>query len=232
MSPSFTWPGYAGVWHFNDAYPTNSPDSSASHYHAVCTASDTTQIDGPVGKTYHHPTANAYKTGVTADVLYGIANVQNFTISGWMKADSSSCGYAVLVMKGGLGPGWGANMQNDAAKLTFRGDKSNSMATFACPSITAWRYFTCVYTWGGSVIMWVDGANKKSSSNVYASGSSGVELTLAGNLVGSSDELRIRNGATSEAHAQADYKTQTDDGFLSYGPVETQRAPGTAIYLI
>jgi hypothetical protein len=80
--------------------------------------------------------------------------------------------------------------------------------------------------------VWVDGTNKKSSSPVYASESPGIEFTFAGNLVGSSDELRIRNGATSEAHAQADYKTQTDAGFLFYGPVETQRAPGTAIYLI
>ena len=38
--------------------------------------------------------------------------------------------------------------------------------------------------------------------------------------------------ASAEAHAQADYKTQTDAGFLSYGKVETQRAPGTAIHLI
>ena len=231
VSPSFTWPGYAGVWHFNDAYPTNSPDSSASHYHAVCTASDTTQIDGPVGKTYHHPTANAYKTGVTAAVLYGIANVQNFTISGWMKADSSSCGYAILAIKGGVDTdGWGINMQNKATQVTFRG--RNNMRYFDCPSITTWRYFTCVYTWGGNVTVWVDGTNKKSSSPVYASESPGIEFTFAGNLVGSSDELRIRNGATSEAHAQADYKTQTDAGFLSYGPVETQRAPGTAIHLI
>ena len=231
VSPSFTWPGYAGVWHFNDAYPTNSPDSSASHYHAVCTASDTTQIDGPVGKTYHHPTANAYKTGVTAAVLYGIANVQNFTISGWMKADSSSCGYAILAIKGGVDTdGWGINMQNKATQVTFRG--RNNMRYFDCPSITTWRYFTCVYTWGGNVTVWVDGTNKKSSSPVYASESPGIEFTFAGGLVGSSDELRIRNGATSEAHAQADYKTQTDAGFLSYGPVETQRAPGTAIYLI
>ena len=231
VSPSFTWPGYAGVWHFNDAYPTNSPDSSASHYHAVCTASDTTQIDGPVGKTYHHPTANAYKTGVTAAVLYGIANVQNFTISGWMKADSSSCGYAILAIKGGVDTdGWGINMQNKDTQVTFRG--RNNMRYFDCPSITTWRYFTCVYTWGGNVTVWVDGTNKKSSSLIYASESPGIEFTFAGNLVGSSDELRIRNGATSEAHAQADYKTQTDAGFLSYGPVETQRAPGTAIYLI
>lgn len=231
VSPSFTWPGYAGVWHFNDAYPTNSPDSSASHYHAVCTASDTTKIDGPVGKTYHHPTANAYKTGVTAAVLYGIANVQNFTISGWMKADSSSCGYAILAIKGGVDTdGWGINMQNKATQVTFRG--RNNMRYFDCPSITTWRYFTCVYTWGGNVTVWVDGTNKKSSSPVYASESPGIEFTFAGGLVGSSDELRIRNGATSEAHAQADYKTQTDAGFLSYGKVETQRAPGTAIYLI
>ena len=230
VSPSFTWPGYAGVWHFNDAYPTNSPDSSASHYHAVCTASDTTQIDGPVGKTYHHPTANAYKTGVTAAVLYGIANVQNFTISGWMKADSSSCGYAILAIKGGVDTdGWGINMQNKDTQVAFRG--RNNMRYFDCPSITTWRYFTCVYTWGGNVTVWVDGANKKSSSPVYASESPGVEFTFAGGLVGSSDELRIRNGATSAEHALADYKTQTDDGFLAYGPVETQRAQGSVYFI-
>ena len=231
VNPVSTWPKYAGVWHFNDAYPTNAADSSPNHYDAISTASDTTQIDGPVGKTYHHPTANAYKTGITVPLLGGIANVQNFTISGWMKADSSSCGYAILAIKGGVDTdGWGINMQNKDTQVTFRG--RNNMRYFDCPSITTWRYFTCVYTWGGNVTVWVDGTNKKSSSPVYASESPGIEFTFAGGLVGSSDELRIRNGATSEAHAQADYKTQTDDGFLSYGPVETQRAPGTAIYLI
>lgn len=231
VEPALTWPGHAGVWHFSDAYPTNASDSSANHYDAVSTASDTTQIDGPVGKTYHHPTANAYKTGITVPLFGGIANVQNFTISGWMKADSSSCGYAILAIKGGVDTdGWGINMQNKATQVTFRG--RNNMRYFDCPSITTWRYFTCVYTWGGNVTVWVDGTNKKSSSPVYASESPGIEFTFAGGLVGSSDELRIRNGATSEAHAQADYKTQTDAGFLSYGPVETQRAPGTAIYLI
>ena len=205
--------------------------AAANHYDAVSTASDTTQIDGPVGKTYHHPTANAYKTGITVPLLGGIANVQNFTISGWMKADSSSCGYAILAIKGGVDTdGWGINMQNKDTQVTFRG--RNNMRYFDCPSITTWRYFTCVYTWGGNVTVWVDGTNKKSSSPVYASESPGIEFTFAGGLVGSSDELRIRNGATSEAHAQADYKTQTDAGFLSYGPVETQRAPGTAIHLI
>lgn len=49
VEPALTWPGHAGVWHFSDAYPTNASDSSANHYDAVSTASDTTQIDGPVG---------------------------------------------------------------------------------------------------------------------------------------------------------------------------------------
>ena len=171
------------------------------------------------------------QTGITVPLFGGIANVQNFTISGWMKAESSSCGYAVLALKGGVsGDGWGINMQNKDTQVTFRG--RNNMRTLDCPSITTWRYFTCVYTWGGNVTVWVDGANKKSSSPVYASESPGIEFTFAGGLVGNSDELRIRNGATSAEHAQADYKTQTDANFLSYGKVETQRAPGTAIYLI
>ena len=231
VEPALTWPGHAGVWHFNDAYPTNAADSSANHYDAIATNADNvTQIDGKVGKTYYHPTANPYKTGITVPLFGGIANVQNFTISGWMKADSSSCGYAVLALKGGVsGDGWGINMQNNDKQVTFRG--RNNMRTLDCPSITTWRYFTCVYTWGGNVTVWVDGANKKSSSPVYASESPGVEFTFAGGLVGSSDELRIRNGATSAEHALADYKTQTDDGFLAYGPVETQRAQGSVYFI-
>ena len=122
-------------------------------------------------------------------------------------------------------------MQNAANKLTFRGSAQNSMTTFDCPSITTWRYFTCVYTWGGSVIMWVDGGNRKSASNVYASNSPGVKLSLATNLVGSGDEFRIHNGATSEAHAQADYKTQTDANFLVYGTVENQGGVGLLIFV-
>jgi hypothetical protein len=147
-----------------------------------------------------------------------------------MKADSSSCGYAILAIKGGVDTdGWGINMQNKDTQVTFRG--RNNMRYFDCPSITTWRYFTCVYTWGGNVTVWVDGTNKKSSSPVFASESPGIEFTFAGNLVGSSDELRIRNGATSEAHAQADYKTQTDANFLAYGPVENQGGVGLVIYV-
>ena len=230
VDPRLTWPDYAGVWHFGDAYPTNAADSSANGYDAVCASDGITQIDGMVGKTFHKSDASArFDPGIEAAILGGIKHEQNFTISGWMKADSSACGYAVLVMKGGLGPGWGVNMQNAANKLTFRGSAQNSMTTFDCPSITTWRYFTCVYTWGGSVIMWVDGGNRKSASNVYASNSPGVKLSLATNLVGSGDEFRIHNGATSAEHALADYKTQTDAAFLAYGPVVTQRAAGFTI---
>ena len=226
VEPALTWPGYAGVWHFNDAYPTNAADSSANHYDAIATsATDVTQIDGKVGKTYHHATANPYKTGIAAAVLGGIANVQNFTISGWLKADSSACGFAILAFKGGYSePGWGINMQNKDTQITFRSSSSTLLFSPNCPSITSWQHFTCVYTWGGTVILYSNGANKQSNSGrVYAGESPGVEFTFANNLIGSSDELRIRNGATSDAHALADYKTQTDAGFLVYGDVETQR---------
>jgi hypothetical protein len=40
-----------------------------------------------------------------------------------------------------------------------------------------------------------------------------------------------RSCATSEAHAQADYKTQTDANFLAYGPVENQGGVGLVIYV-
>ena len=83
------------------------------------------------------------------------------------------------------------------------------------------------------MILYENGTLKGSASNkVWADESPGIELTLYADLVGSGDELRIRNGATSAEHALADYKTQTDANFLSYGKVETQRAPGTAIYLL
>jgi hypothetical protein len=52
-----------------------------------------------------------------------------------------------------------------------------------------------------------------------------------GDLVGSGDEARIRNGATSAEHALADYKTQTDANFLAYGPVENQGGVGFVIYV-
>ena len=226
VEPALAWPGYAGVWHFNDAYPTNAADSSANHYDAIATiATDVTQIDGKVGKTYHHATANPYRTGISAAVLGGIANVQNFTISGWMKADSSACGYAILAFKGGYSdPGWGINMQNKDTQITFRGSKSTVLFSPNCSSITSWQHFTCVYTYGGVARFLENGVLKQSTSNrIWAGESLGVEFTFANNLVGSSDELRIRNGATSDAHALADYKTQTDAGFLVYGNVETQR---------
>ena len=76
MEPALTWPGHAGVWHFNDAYPTNAADSSANHYDAIATNADNvTQIDGKVGKTYYHPTANPYKTGITVPLFGGVRSV-------------------------------------------------------------------------------------------------------------------------------------------------------------
>ena len=235
VNPVSTWPKYAGVWHFNDTYPTNAADSSPNHYDAIATnATATTQIDGPVGKTFHHASKTFFGIGIAPSLLGGIAHRQNFTISGWMKADSSDCGYARLAYKGGYNiPGWGVNMQNSDKQITFRSSNSTSLFSPNCSSITSWQHFTCVYTFGGKVILYENGTLKGSASNkVWADESPGIELTLYADLVGSGDELRIRNGATSAEHAQADYKTQTDDGFLSYGKVETQRAPGTAIYLI
>ena len=234
VEPALTWPQYAGVWHFNDAYPTNAADSSPNHYDAIATnANDVTQVDGKVGKTFHHPTANPYKTGITAAVLGGIANVQNFTISGWMKADSSGCGYAILATKGGYNEsGWGINMQNSDKQITFRSSKSTVLFSPNCSSITSWQYLTCVYTYGGVARFLENGVLKQSTSNrIWAGESPGIEFSFAGNLVGSSDELRIRNGATSDAYALADYKTQTDAGFLAYGPVERQGADGLVIFL-
>ena len=234
VNPVSTWPKYAGVWHFNDTYPTNAADSSPNHYDAIATnATDTTQIDGPVGKTFHHASKTFFGIGIAPSLLGGIAHRQNFTISGWMKADSSNCGYARLAYKGGYNiPGWGVNMQDKATQITFRSSNSTSLYSPNCSSITSWQHFTCVYTFGGTVILYENGTLKGSASNrVWADESPGIELTLYADLVGSGDELRIRNGATSAEHAQADYKTQVDSAFLAYGPVETQRAPGSVYFI-
>ena len=234
VDPRLTWPGYAGVWHFGDAYPTNAPDSSANGYDAICASNGTTQINGKVGKTFHNSTAGAvFGTGITASILGGIKNVQSFTISGWMKADSAACGYARFVYKGGYDrPGWGVGMQNKDTQITFRSSNKTTLFSPNCSSITSWQHFTCIYTYGGVGRLIENGVLKASASNrIWADGSPGVELVLYAALVGSGDELRIRNGVTSEEHALADYKTQTDSAFLAYGPVETQRAPGSVYFI-
>jgi hypothetical protein len=234
VNPVSTWPKYAGVWHFNDTYPTNAADSSPNHYDAIATnATDTTQIDGKVGKTFHHASKTFFGIGIAPSLLGGIAHRQNFTISGWMKADSSDCGYARLAYKGGYGiPGWGVNMQNKDTQITFRSSNSTSLYSPNCSTITSWQHFTCVYTFGGTVILYENGTLQGSASNrVWADESPGIELTLYADLVGSGDELRIRNGATSAEHALADYKTQTDAAFLAYGPVETQRLAGSVYFI-
>lgn len=232
VDPRLTWPGYAGVWHFGDAYPTNAPDSSANGYDAICASDGTTQINGKVGKTFHNSTADAvFSTGITASILGGIKNVQSFTISGWMKADSSACGYARFAYKGGYNtPGWGINMQNKDTQITFRSHNTQSLFAPNCSSITSWQHFTCVYTYGGVGRLIENGVLKSSTSNkIWAGESPGIELDLYAALVGSGDELRIRNGVTSDEHALADYKTQTDAAFLAYGPVENQSSAGLTI---
>ena len=226
------WPGYAGVWHFNNDNPSIAPDSSANCYDAFCSSDGITQIDGKVGKTFHNSAAGAvFNTRIDGAILGGIKNVQSFTVSGWMKSDSSACGYARFVYKGGYNtPGWGINMQNTDTQITFRSDKSQSLFSPNCSSITSWQHFTCVYTYGGVGRLLENGVHKSSvSKKIWAGESPGIELVLCADLVGSGDEIRIRNGVTSDEHALADYKTQTDVAFLTYGPVERLSLSGFKI---
>ena len=123
-------------------------------------------------------------------------------------------------------------MQNTDKQITFRSHNSQSLFSPSCSSITSWQHFTCVYTYGGVGRLIENGVLKSSTSNkIWAGASPGIELVLCGDLVGSGDEIRIRNGVTSDEHALADYKTQTDAAFLAYGPVENQSSAGLAIFI-
>ena len=251
VEPALTWPKYAGVWHFNDAYPTNAADSSENHYDGMCVSNvtvqsdgslvydgvcnpgDVTQVDGMVGKTFHINITNTlFTTGVTDSRLYGIDSASSFTISGWIKADSAQCGNPRLAAKGGYWvDGWRVGFSGDAGTtFTFCSGGAKQTRNFTCDCIYPdWQYFTAIYA-GGKVRLFQNGVSKGGDQTLGASDGN-AELYFYMNLVGSGDELRIRNGATSAEHALADYKTQTDADFLSYGPVENQGGVGLVIYV-
>ena len=83
-----------------------------------------------------------------------------------------------------------------------------------------WHYLTVSFN-NGTAQSWLDGTKIEYNwSNVQAPNESKThQLVFAGGMTGYVDEMRMMDGATSDAWVAADYAAQTDADFLSYGGV-------------
>ena len=250
VHPTNVWTkaGYVGVWHFAVQNADNSyPDASGCGVTAVRIAGGNT----PNAPTAATPLANGTRYHVANSVLAVLpANTTSWTFS--------STGYSVetwLVPTGNYNRMFVQSTSfNGGNAFAFGPDEiyqmSGEYGKFGWPSVVAnqtdWRFVTAV--WADSSKSFttrtcVNGSNQagtKVDKVAVDFSTSGMALTgRNGTDQGSTalnfpvDEIRIRRGDTSADWMNANYSTQFDVDFLSYGEVQdlAGKAEGSTILL-
>lgn len=222
------WPNFIAVWHLSEESGV-ALDASKNRYDSTNGSSVASSSDVAVIGRSRNVKGDQFKTGVLTlanpDAKRPLTHVAKFTVSGWMRDSSSTeTGYRVLITKGAWGAdGWAVQTQNCRNKISGVG-YNQSMRTWTFPNgktlAGQWHYLTVSFN-NGTAQSWLDGTKIENSlSSVQAPNESKThQLVFAGGMTGYVDEMRMMDGATSDAWVAADYAAQTDADFLSYGGV-------------
>ena len=224
------WPNFIAVWHLSEE-SGEVLDSSKNGYD-VTNGSTVASSDLAIVGRSRNVQGGAFKTGVLtlsdtdeAHPIRPLSHVAKFTISGWMRdASTVEAGYRTLMSKGAYqADGWCANTQNNRTSLTAVGYNAKTKQWNFPSGKTLngqWHYLTLSYN-DGTAQCWLDGAALATSwSTLQAPNESKThELTFSGGMTGYVDEMRMMDGAISDAWAKADYATQNTGDFLSFGEI-------------
>ena len=222
---SRTWPEYVGVWHFSEESGIVH-DSSVNGYHSTNDGSGTvSNLNAKVGLA--RDVTTRFNTGVTdltsAAAAKRISNVSRFTISGWMLStvNVGSGQYPDLIRKGQMvGNGWFACFEASPTKFNGVGTGGTRTIVDIPTSVyTNWVYMTVVFN-DASCSVYEDGEHVQ-TYDINKVSNSTYELMLANALTGRIDEYRIHNHVDDAAYIAADYATQTDPDFLTFGEIQS-----------
>ena len=231
------WTDYVGVWHFSEA-SGSARDSSVNGYHTT-DGGTVSNLDAKVGLS-----RNINKTTLNTSVsnLAGTGNrkplttVSKFTISGWMYSTMDigvGDNYKWPQMMRNKnnwsdGNGWFTGYEGSSVKFNAVGSGSTRTIPDLPTSVyNNWVYLTIVFD-DATTTIYEDGALVGSYAINVVKASTSYPLRFGEQFIGRFDEFRIHDGVQSAIYAAADYATQTDSDFLTFGEVQY----GGGFYLI
>ena len=221
------WTDYVGVWHFSEASGIVR-DSSGNGYHSTNGGGGTvSNVNAKVGLA-RNVANSVFKTGVTdltsASAAKRISNVSRFSISGWMHSTATigNNQWPDLIRKGQMtGNGWFACFEGSPTKFNGVGTGgTRTIVTIPASVYNDWVYLTVVFN-DTSCSVYEDGEHVQ-TYDINKVSNSTYELMLANALTGRIDEYRIHNHVDDAAYIAADYATQTDPDFLTFGEVKNR----------
>ncbi|MBO4708789.1 MAG: hypothetical protein J5727_03300, partial [Kiritimatiellae bacterium] len=226
------WTDYVGVWHFSEASGIVR-DSSGNGYHSTNDGGGTvSNLDAKVGLS-----RNVNKTSLATSVsnLASTGNkkplttVSKFTASGWMLSTldigvGSNDKWPQMMRNKNVwsdGNGWFTGYEGTSVKFNAVGSGSTRTIPDLPTSVyNNWVYLTIVYD-GATTTIYEDGALVGSYAINTVNGNTSYVLRFGQDLTGRIDEFRIQDGVQSAAYVGADYATQTDAGFLTFGEIQS-----------
>ena len=217
------WADYVGVWHFSEA-GGSARDSSGNGYDTTDGGGTVSNLDARVGLS-RNINATSLGTGVTnlksAESAKPISDIARFAVSGWMHSTVDVTGWPSVFLKGSSNPrsGWYVEFEKSPTIVTGAGSGSKSTFVTLPTSIYGnWIYLTVVFN-DTSCSIYEDGSLVQTYVVDKVTNSS-TELKFGVGFTGRIDEYRIHDGAQSAAYVAADYATQTDHDFLTFGEVQ------------
>ena len=228
--------GYTGVWHLDEATDALfSRDSTANGLHATNNTASSVVSDGAVGLARN--IGGSTSDGGLIVTNWTTVPFQNvFTASVWIRHQSSGCSYdTMLCTKSALTgnvDGWGFGGGNNAYSRFYTYGAGQSRFEAVTPGSASgggWHKVDYVYN-GNKRAIYADGESLKSGSSTYPTDSNlplGIGCNGNGGQTwrGDLDEVRICYGiARSADWVAADYATQTDASFLTYGATVSDSA--------
>jgi len=232
---------FRGVWHLNDAGPTNATDSTTNGYTGTQSGGVTFGAPGKIGPAASFDGSNDY-IGTTV----AITSTGKLTMSGWFYMDTYApsatnpwYGSRVVVDSGGVAPVLHritvTGTSNGKYYGQFNWDGSiavgnrGEIASATTAPLGSW-HFMCITYDQSNFRLYIDGSQDAASplAKSYAAQQTSflnigklASSSLAGYWDGYLDEIRASDAARSAAWVAAEFKSGSDDAFRNYGTETT-----------
>ncbi len=225
-----TWPEYVGVWHFSEASGI-AHDSSGNRYDSIDNGGGTlSNLNAKVGLA-RNANMTSMITSVTkldsTSAAKPMTTMSKFSVSGWMYSNvdvaTSSKKYPQQIRnKNGWNEstGWYTGIEGASDKFCGNGSgATREIITLPVSIYTNWVYLTTVFD-DASCSVYANGVFVKTSAINAVKASTTYPLRFATDFNGIMDEYRIHDRLQDAAYIEADYATQTDPDFLTFGNVK------------
>ena len=226
---SEAWTDYVGVWHFSEESGI-AHDSSGNGYDSIDDGGGTlSNLNAKVGLA-RNANMTPMITSVTkldsASAAKPITTMSKFSVSGWMYSNvdvaTASKKYPQQIRnKNGWneGTGWYTGIEGTSDKFCGNGSgATRTIITLPASIYTNWVYITTIFN-DTSCIVYANGAFVTNTPINTVKASTTYPLRFATDFNGIMDEYRIHDRLEDDAYVSADYATQTDPGFLTFGEV-------------